>query len=269
LLSKEKTIERTKRQILISLGISLIVPLLLLTLFYRKKNKLQKVINEKEHELFVQERIKLENEQEIERVLGMLEGQAIERDRIAGEIHDGVGGDLAGIKLNLSKINASLHNEQIGGVIQRLTGLFQELRSISHNLSSHFLKDRDFYVVLAELEQEYRARNEFALEIVVYPREAFKEVSETFKHQLYRIIQELLTNASKHAKAQKVGLNITRHDDFFNIIVEDDGIGFGQIQHSGIGLKNIRDRIKSLQGTISIESQPNNGSFITIDIPCK
>jgi signal transduction histidine kinase len=71
--------------------------LLLLTLFYRKKNKLQKVINEKEHELFVQERIKLENEQEIERVLGMLEGQAIERDRIAGEIHDGVGGDLAGL----------------------------------------------------------------------------------------------------------------------------------------------------------------------------
>lgn len=268
LLSKEKTIERTKRQIVIFVGISLIVPLLLLTLFYRKKNKMQKVISEKEHELFVQERIKLENEQEIERVVGMLEGQATERDRIAGEIHDGIGGDLAGIKLYLSKINASLHNEQIEGVIQRLTGLFQELRNISHNLSSNFLKDKDFYVVLAELEQEYRARNEFALEIVVYPHDAFKEVSETFKHQLYRIIQELLANASKHANAQKVGLNITRHDDFFNIIVEDDGVGFDQMQHSGIGLKNIRDRLKSLQGTLSIESQPNNGSFITIDIPC-
>jgi two-component system NarL family sensor kinase len=269
LLSKEKTIERTNKQIVIFVGITAVIPLLFLTLFYRNKNKLQKVINEKEQELFLQEKIKLENEQEIERVLGILEGQATERDRIASEIHDGIGGELAGIKLYLSKVNTTLNNDNITLVIGQLTGLFQELRNISHNLSSNFLKDKDFYTVIADLKKEYENRNAFAVELVIFPEDAFADLPETLRHQVYRIIQELLANVSKHAKADKVDLSITRHDDFLNLIVEDNGVGFADTGASGIGLKNIRDRLKSLGGTITIESQPNKGSSIIIDIPCK
>lgn len=269
LLSKEKTIERTKKQVVIALGITATIPLLFLTLFYRNKNKLQKVINEKEHELYLQEKIKLENEQEIERVLGILEGQATERNRIASEIHDGIGGELAGIKLYLSKVNATLDNENIALVIGRLTGLFQELRSISHNLSSNFLKGKDFNTVLVELAKEYENRNGFKLEFVIYPNDAFKDLSEIYKHQVYRIIQELLANAAKHANADKVAVTITRHEDFLNLIVEDDGIGFTGTSVSGIGLKNIEDRLKSLNGILNIETQTNKGCTIIIDIPCK
>ena len=269
LLSKEKTIEKTKKQVVIFLGFAGTIPLLLLTLFYKKKNKLQKVINQKEHELFVQEKTKIENEQEIKRVRAILEGQSTERDRIASEIHDGVGGELAGIKLYLYRINASLEDEKISLVINRLTGLFQELRNISHNLSSNFLKDKDFYSVLLELKKGYEIRNEFNLEIVIYPEDTFTDLPESFTHEVYRIIQELLANVSKHAKAEKVDLTITRHDDFLNIIVEDDGIGFTTSGSSGIGLKNIQDRLKPLHGTLNIESIPNEGSIIIIDIPNK
>lgn len=267
LLNKEKIIERSKKQTFIFISIAITIGLLILTIFYRNKNKLQKIINEKEQELFLQEKIKLENEHEIDRILGVLEGQATERDRIASEIHDGIGGELAGIKLYLSRINASINNENILVVINRLTGLFQELRNISHNLSSNFLKDKDFNIVLLDLKKEYENRNEFEMDIVIYPEDTFKDLTETLKHHLYRIIQELLTNISKHAKAKKVAITITQHEDFINIIVEDDGIGFKTTNTSGIGLKNIQDRLKSFHGTLNIESLVSKGSFIIIDIP--
>ncbi len=267
LLNKEKIIERSKKQTVIFISLAITIGLLILTFFYRNKNKLQKIINEKEQELFLQEKIKLENEHEIDRILGVLEGQATERDRIASEIHDGIGGELAGIKLYLSRINASINNENILVVINRLTGLFQELRNISHNLSSNFLKDKDFNIVLLDLKKEYENRNEFEMDIVIYPEDTFKDLKETLKHHLYRIIQELLANISKHAKAKKVAITITQHEDFINIIVEDDGIGFKTTNTSGIGLKNIQDRLKSFHGTLTIESLVSKGSFIIIDIP--
>jgi len=267
LLSKEKTIERAKRQVVFVLGIAVALPLLALTLFYRKKNKLQKVINANEHKLFVQEKLYLETQNEVERMSGILEGQSAERDRIASEIHDGIGGELAGIKLYLHRINESLEDDKIALVINRLSGLFQELRNISHNLSSNFLKGKDFPTALLELKKGLEDRNEFKLEMVIYPEDAFKTLSEPLTHEVYRIIQELLANVSKHAEAAKVSLTITRHANFLNIIVEDDGVGFKSDGVSGIGLKNIADRLKPLHGTLNIESIVGEGSFIIVDIP--
>ena len=144
---------------------------------------------------------------------------------------------------------------------------YNEVRNISHNLSSNFLKDKDFNIVLLDLKKVYENRNEFEMDIVIYPEDTFKDLTETLKHHLYRIIQELLTNISKHAKAKKVAITITQHEDFINIIVEDDGIGFKTTNTSGIGLKNIQDRLKSFHGTLNIESLVSKGSFIIIDIP--
>jgi signal transduction histidine kinase len=269
LLSKEKTIEQSKRQVVFVLGIAVAIPLLVLTLFYRKKNKLQKVINSKEHKLFLQEKLNLETQNEVEKMSGILEGQTVERDRIASEIHDGIGGELAGIKLHLHRINESLQDDKIALVINRLSGLFQELRNISHNLSSNFLKGKDFQTALLELKKGLEERNEFKLEIVIYPEDTFAALSESFTHEIYRIIQELLANVSKHAEAGKVSLTITRHANFLNIIVEDDGVGFKSDGVSGIGLKNIANRLKALHGTLNIESIVGSGSSIIVDIPYK
>jgi two-component system NarL family sensor kinase len=267
LLSKEQTIERSKRQVVFVLAVAVAMPLLALTLFYRKKNSMQKVINANEHKLFEQEKLHFETQNEIEKMSGILEGQSAERDRIASEIHDGIGGELAGIKLHLHRINESLEDDKIASVINRLSGLFQELRNISHNLSSNFIKGRDFHSALLELKGGFEDRNEFNLEIVIYPEDIFERLSEPFTHEVYRIIQELLANVSKHAEAKLVSVTITQHSNFLNIIVEDDGVGFQSGGVSGIGLKNIADRLKSMQGTLNIESIVGNGSFIIVDIP--
>jgi two-component system, NarL family, sensor kinase len=196
-----------------------------------------------------------------------VEGQDQERNRIAKEIHDGVGGELAGIKLNLSQINLTVKNEKITTILNQLSGLFQELRNISHNLSSNFIKNKDFTEVLLELKTEYDHRNEFETELTVFPKNAFEKTDENTKHQIYRIIQELLTNISKHAMAKNVSITITKHDDIMNIIIEDDGKGFEENSQNGIGLKNIQERIETLNGKLVLETTPKKGSTFILDIP--
>lgn len=267
LLSKEKIIEENKKRTILYTGIAIISLLLFVLLFFRNRIKLQKIIHQKENELFLQEKTKLQQEQEIKRVIGLVEGQDQERNRVAKEIHDGIGGELAGIKLHLSQINTKVQNENITTIVDQLGGLFYELRNISHNLSSNFIKDRDFTSVLLELKNEYDLRKEFEIEITIFPDDAFVQTPENTKHQLYRIVQELLSNISKHANASKVAIAITNHDHFLNILIEDNGKGFDENSKNGIGLKNIEERIKTLNGKLVLETIPNKGSTFIIDLP--
>lgn len=267
LLSKEKIIEKNNKLLVIYISIMLLIPLMLLLFFYRNRIKLQKIISQKENELFVQEKVKLQQEQELKRIIGHVEGQDIERNRIAKEIHDGIGGELAGIKLNLSQINDEIKNEKISTIIKQLATLFSELRNISHNLSSNLLKNKDFSKVLLELKREYEDRKEFVVEITIFPDNAFQTISINTKHQIFRIIQELLANVSKHANAKNVSIAITSYDEMINIIVEDDGKGFEENHKTGIGLKNIEERVMSLNGEITIDTKLNKGSSIIIDLP--
>lgn len=267
LLSKEKQIERNKRLVTIYLSIALIVPLLLVLLFYINRIKTQKLIRQKENTIFEQEKKQLQKEQELKRILGVLQGQDQERNRLAKEIHDGVGGKLAGIKLHLSQINSMINNQKIHEIITSISNVFQELRAISHNLSQNHIGQQKLTVLLQEVIREYEERNEFQIELVVFPAEGLDQLSQETKHNIYRIMQELLANISKHAQAKNVLINITKHDDFLNIILEDDGKGFVNTEEKGIGIKNIEERLTTINGKIQIESTPNKGSTILIDIP--
>ncbi len=266
LLSKEKIIEQNKKRNLIYIGFVILLPLILLLLFYKNRIKLQKIIYENENIRFNQEKQKLQQDQEMKRILGLVQGQDEERNRIAQEIHDGVGGTLAGVKLNLTQINSEVKSKKINVIINQLGSLFQELRTISHNLSSNFIKNKNFSNLLFDLKQEYEQRKEFDVEISIYPENGFENIPENTKHQIYRIIQELLTNASKHAKAKNVVVTLTNHNDSLNIIIEDDGIGFESKNVNGIGLKNIQERLKTINGTLSIDANAHQGSSFVIDI---
>ncbi|MGV3695538.1 tetratricopeptide repeat-containing sensor histidine kinase [Flavobacterium sp.] len=266
LLSREKIIEKTKKRIVIYVGLALVIPLLILVFFYRNRIKLQKVIREKENELFVKEKTELQQQQELERITGILQGQDQERNRVAKEIHDGVGGNLAGIKLQLHQINSKLKNESIDEVIAYLGDVFSELRSISHDLSSSKISDKSLEILLVELIKEYESRNEFHTELVIFPEDALQKLSSISKHHIYRIIQELFANVSKHANAGHVLLSLTNSEDKLNLIVEDDGQGFEASENDGIGLKNIRERLVAINGEMTIDSRINAGTTVIIDI---
>lgn len=267
LLTKEKIIEMDRRKWTFVVGLFIITALLLALLFFKNRIKTQKIILDKENEIHKQEVIRLEQEKELKRIVGLVEGQDQERNRVAKEIHDGIGGALAGIKLELAQYNSELKSEKIDAVVLKMSKAFADLRLISHNLSLNSLKDKNLEHLLMDLKNDYENRDEFQVEVVVFPPNSINKIKESAKHQIYRVIQELLSNVSKHAKAKTVFLNFTMHDDFFNIIVEDDGSGFNSDDRKGIGLSNIDERLSSVKAVYAIESCIGKGTVVTIDIP--
>ena len=266
LLTKDKIIESRRKQIVIAIAIIVIVFLSIALFLYKQRIKTQKIIAENENKLHQQEVIKLENEKELKRILGVVEGQDQERNRLAQDIHDGIGGALAGIKLELSQVNSTIKNNKIDQIIIKMQTAFNDLRSISHDLSINSLKEKEFDFLLNKLKEEYKNRGEFDTEIIVFPENSMNDVSHTIRYQLYRIIQELFTNTSKHAGASKVVLSCTVFDEQINIIFEDNGSGFDFSKETGIGLRNIQERLSILNGTIIIESNQGKGTTIIIDI---
>lgn len=266
LLNKEKIIADNKNKNSIYIFTILIAGIIGLILTFKSRIRNQKRLQEIQNKIYLQDKESLRQEQELKRITGVIEGQDKERNRIAQEIHDGVGGRLAGIKLNLSQINYDLKNPNVEIIIDKLTGVFQELRSISHNLSINKIKNESFKDLLFDLKNEYESRNEFKVEIVMFSDTNFEYITIELKQQFYRIIQELLTNVSKYAKAKIVTINITHSQNFMTIIVEDDGCGFETTNSKGIGLKNIENRISSINGKFVIDSKVGRGSTFIIEV---
>ena len=267
LLTKDKELQLNTKRTIIFISLILLLASIVIVLYLRQRIKIQKILSFKKQKIYNQEIIRLEQEKELKRINGILEGQDIERNRFAKEIHDGIGGSLAGIKLQLSLENEVIKNEKIDIIINNMANSFNELRSISHNLSDNFMQDKSLDVLVYQLTNEYKNRGEFEIEMAIYPQECLNLVLENIKKNIYRIVQELFANISKHATASKVSLSFTKHKNILNIILEDDGVGFKNQKEYGIGLKNIIERISSLNGFIKIESDIGLGTTIIMDIP--
>ncbi|MCH9660958.1 MAG: sensor histidine kinase, partial [Bacteroidetes bacterium] len=268
LLENEKVLAKTKQKWIILCAVILVLPLSLLFIFYRHRAKTQLKIRQQENEIHNKEKLRLQKEQELTEIKALIEGQDKERNRIAKELHDGVGGQLASVNLRLSHINNTLGNDKIIEIGNNLTGTLKELRLLSHNLSTNSFIGKSFDVLLNELKQQYDNPKQFEIEISVFPEDCFEHINDDVKHNLYRILQEALANISKHAKANFVSLSFTRHVEHFTIFIEDNGIGFDQIKSKdGIGIHNIKERLLAINGSIEIDSSPNRGTHLVIEIP--
>lgn len=85
---------------------------------------------------------------------------------------------------------------------------------------------------------------------------------------IYRIVQEAITNILKYAKAKNVLIELIQHEQHISLSIEDDGVGFDHNNiSSGIGIQNMKNRSEILQGTFSLESKPKEGTSISVQIP--
>ncbi len=258
ILNKQKELQEKKNKLVVITSLLSIFILIGLLYFGYKRSQFQKKLNRQEKE-------KILKEQELKEMSALINGQNIERNRIAKDLHDGVAGDLAGIKLLLAKENTYLKNENLQKIQENLSEVFQEIRKISHNLSINNIKEKTLKNLLSDLKDSYQQRNEFSFDVYIYPENAIDDLDEIKKLNIYRILQELLHNISKHAKATEVELSINRHHNDMNIIVADNGVGF-DIYKKGIGLKNIEERLKIISGEMNIQSEMNKGTSVIIDI---
>jgi len=260
LLSKEKEITDNKRKTTLIIAISIVSLLILLTLFLRNKIKLQKEKQRSEHQLHIQQ-IKTN------KAKNLIKGQEREQKRLAKELHDGLGGQLTGIKSLVQSISSTniLSKKKI--IDKHLVSSVKNLRNISHDLSAYFLKDNLFSVLLQKLVQQSFETISIEVELSIFPKKRINDLSERYKLNIYRIIQEGLQNITKHAGASYVSVSLLL-DKEISLLIEDNGVGFDKkAVKNGIGLQNIINRLQSLNGILQIDSEANKGTTLNIKIP--
>lgn len=261
LLNKEKEIEKGRKQLILIVSVLLIITLLILAVFYRKRMKYQETISKQDKLIF-------EKEKETIRVKNHIEGQNQERKRISRELHDGVGGRLSAIKIKMDQLNTTtIHDPDLEECISQLQETAKEIRIISHELKENKIDELNFVILLNHLIDDYRFYFSGEIHFNMYPEEKFEEIADTKKHYLYRVIQEILANCLKYAEAQNIYIDCT-FDDIYRIIIEDDGRGFDmQNVKKGIGIENIKKRIATLKGNVYIDSVVGRGSTFIMEIP--
>lgn len=194
------------------------------------------------------------------------EGEETERKRLAADLHDGLGSRLAGVKIKLSQLATvpSGVDQELAQVIQQLDGSFDELRRIARNLMPESLLKLGLEPALKDM------CDSLTTETTAIDFQSFginKNISQEIQVNTYRIIQELLLNAIRHAQASQILVQCSQNQSMFFITFEDNGRGFDTENHksNGIGLSNIRKRVEYLKGTLDITSTPNEGTTINIE----
>ncbi|WP_062061253.1 tetratricopeptide repeat-containing sensor histidine kinase [Aquimarina longa] len=260
-LKERQLLKAKQRKLIYGIGSLILSMLLFLVFMYRFRNKSQKIIREQEQQLHEREKKQLKQDQKIKRIEGYVEGEEKEKNRIAMELHDGIGGQLSGIKHFVSSLPK---NTETAVLLKNITSVSKEVRLLSHSLSSNYSIQQPFDDLLTTLKDRYK--NHFDIQIYLFPEQEIKNLEEKKKVFLYRAIQELFNNIYKHAKANVVNLSITISDEIV-MIVEDNGIGLTTKNTKGIGLQNIKDRVTQMNGELLIDSTLGKGTTIIIKIP--
>jgi signal transduction histidine kinase len=267
-LTTEKELQKltiTQKSILnyflIAAALVLLVVFLLVFRTHKQDQKLQ------------QQRIsELETEKQLNATEAVLKGEEQERARLAKDLHDGLGGMLSGIKYGLQTMKGNLiMTPENAGAFERsidmLDSSIKEMRRVAHNMMPETLVKFGLDTALRDYCNDI---NQSGVLRVTYQSFGLANTSldQTIAITTYRIVQELINNTLKHARARTAIVQITGTDHQLAITVEDDGKGFDTTilqQSKGMGWMNIQHRIEFLKGKLDILSQPEKGTSVQIE----
>jgi len=262
LLEKEQELAANRKKLFFGIGGLIVFILGLLVFVYRYKVKSQKLIRKQEQKLHLQEKEQLEHTQRLKHIEGFIQGEEKEKNRIAVELHDGIGGKLAGIKHLVSALQKT---ENTAVLTHEITAITKEVRLLSHSLSYTYSLQKPLQQLLEELKEQYK--NHFSVEVILYPENKINALADAKKLFIYRSIQELVNNCYKYAKANTVSISLT-YDEELLLLVEDDGVGFTSNKtFNGIGLQNIKEKLVKFKGELHIDTAIKRGTTIIIKIP--
>lgn len=246
---------------------------LCIALFSWKINKKNKKVFSQRELLHQNELHAIRQQERLREYDAMLQGQEAERNRLARDLHDGLGGLLAGVKLKLSSVitrmGGSISNDKgaINDVIHQLDYSVDELRRIAHNMMPESLRYGGLIPALSDL---CRYMDTPQVQVKFENLNLKDNYHNQLRITVYRIVQELLTNAVKHSNASKVILQCSELDNWLFITVEDNGKGMEttvETSGKGLGLLNIRNRIALLNGSIETQSNFGEGTTFNIQVP--
>ncbi len=262
----ETTRQKGFKNIILYSFLILLIPVIGLLVTYYQKIKAQSELTKKQEEVNEEKISSLLKDQELKVIKASIESQDKERKRIAQELHDSIGGNLAAIKLQLN--NSENKNEGLlKGINTQIDDTYELVRDLSHNLIPKKFSKNNFCDILEEYFKNIGGASSLTTLCSVYPRKEIDLLDEKLQIETFKIIQELITNSIKHSKASSIELQLNLVENELSILFEDDGVGFDTNKNiEGIGFRNIRSRLNKISGTIDIDSRIKRGTIINIEI---
>jgi signal transduction histidine kinase len=235
----------------------IILSIIIIFAFVSYRTFIQKILKEKS----LQYQLELDHQKEV--ALQFTIVQENERKRIAEALHDDVGNKLNILSLWINNEDTLNNNKSKKIISQQIPELIEATRTISHSLYPVNLEKFGFMDTLEALITNVND----SLTIQLILKYDYQERIISFELQLYRIIQEFLSNVIKHAKASIMTIYIRDTKDSLALILSDNGIGFDTNElQKGMGLQNIDSRIKSINGICKWKSVQNKGTRLLIKI---
>ena len=271
---KESEIERQKqvisrqniqRSLLAVTGVVLLLGLAVALLFMRSIAQKRRLV-EKQKQFAEQEIVRLEQEKRLIATQAVLDGETTERARLARDLHDGLGGKLTVMKLNLEELKQGVQLdaatlERFDKAMVTLNESVTEMRRVSHNLMPDTLSRKGLKPSVDDLCRSMSpmiAFNYYGTESRLDPK---------LEVLIYRCIHELVNNALKYADATQIMVQIIQEDDSISFTVQDNGRGFDPATVTdGTGLQNIRTRVASFGGDIQIDSKAGEGTEVNVSL---
>lgn len=201
-----------------------------------------------------------------------LETLAVDRNRIGRELHDGTIQSIYAAVLLLENVQSLIRSDpdrahaQLGRVIDNLNKTIQDVRRYIFDLRSD-MPDETLSSGISSLLRDFHINTllETDLEITGAP---IPMLSMERRGHIFQIVREALANTAKHAQAHSVKIHLCYNDDALDLTISDDGIGMEQLLVSkGYGLRNIRERVRLLEGKLWLESAPNEGVSYHLTVP--
>jgi len=206
-------------------------------------------------------------------VKAVIEAEENERQRIAKDLHDGVGQMMSAAKMNLSAFESELpfaseeQKKALEKVIQLVDESCKEVRTVSHIMMPNALLKKNLAAAIRDFVDKL---NNKTLQTHVHTEGLEERLDSNIETVLYRVIQECVHNAIKHAGATTLDISLIRDKDGISGTIEDNGRGFDSSDKEnfdGIGLKNITTRIEYLKGTVDFDTAPGRGTVVAFHVP--
>jgi signal transduction histidine kinase len=210
--------------------------------------------------------------QELESLSGRLvEAQEEERRSISRELHDEVGQSLGALLVDLGQLSNLVPAEDgvVRGQIARIKSTAEtavkSIRDMALLLRPPMLDDLGLVPALEWLGREVSRRGE--MEVDVHSEKVSEQLSDEVKVCVYRLVQEALNNAARHAAAKHANVSLTQSADKLSVEIKDDGHGFAAERVRGMGILGMEERVKRLGGTVEIQSVVNKGTTVHAELP--
>jgi signal transduction histidine kinase len=190
-----------------------------------------------------------------------------ERARIARELHDEFGQALTALKMDIARLPEQYAPLDVDGVVAKVDAMFSTLRRIASQLRPRLLDDVGLVAALEWQAQDFVTRT--GVKCRFRCRGTPRNVDRDRSVAVYRIIQEILTNITRHACASHVQITLDIGRDCLRLEVHDDGVGMPRSARGGLGIAGMRERAEAFGGTVTFSRRPPSGTRVRTTLPLR